>query len=76
MPTLFKTVIYIILMTFLIVLIGSILLEQFPQLQPLWEEFTVIVKEVYQSSKMKYGTIATVAIIVGVFIMIGTSRVR
>lgn len=72
----FKALIYIILMTFMIVIIGSVLLEQFPQLQPLWQEFTNIVADVYQSSKVKYGTVATIAIIAGVAVMIGTSRVR
>ncbi|WP_394237479.1 hypothetical protein [Niallia oryzisoli] len=71
----FKTLIYVVLMTFLIVILGSVLLEQFPQLMPLWNEFKAIIAELYESSKVKYGTIATIAIIVAVAMMIGTSRI-
>jgi len=71
----FKTLIYVVLMIFLIVILGSVLLEQFPQLVPLWNEFKAIIVELYESSKVKYGTIATIAIIVAVAMMIGTSRI-
>lgn len=63
-------------MIFLIVILGSVLLEQFPQLVPLWNEFKAIIAELYKSSKVKYGTIATIAIIVAVVMMIGTSHIR
>lgn len=71
----FKSLIYVVLMIFLIVILGSVLLEQFPQLVPLWNEFKAIIVELYESSKVKYGTIATIAIIVAVAMMIGTSRI-
>jgi hypothetical protein len=72
----FKTLIYVVLMIFLIVILGSVLLEQFPQLVPLWNEFKAIIGELYESSKVKYGTIATIAIIVAVIMMVGTSHIR
>jgi hypothetical protein len=63
-------------MIFLTVIIGSVLLEQFPELLPLWNEFKAIAVELYNSSKIKYGSIATVAIIAAVAILIGTSRIH
>ncbi len=70
----FKLIIYAVFMIFIIAVVGSILLEQFPQLIPLWNEFKSIVTEVYQSSKVKYGSIATIAIVAGVVILVGTSK--
>lgn len=69
----FKLIIYSIFMIFIIAIVGSIILEQFPQLVPLWEEFKRIIEELYQSSKVKYGSMATIAIIVGIIILVGTS---
>lgn len=71
--TMFKLIIYSIFMIFIIAIVGSIILEQFPQLVPLWEEFKRIIEELYQSSKVKYGSMATIAIIVGIIILVGTS---
>lgn len=70
----FRILLYAIFMIFIIAVVGSIILEQFPQLLPMWNEFKAILTEVYQSSKVKYGSIATVAIIVGVIILVGTSK--
>lgn len=70
----FRTLVSIILGVFLLTILGSILLETFPQLQPLWGEFKDIVVSLYESSKVKYGAIATVAIIVAVCIVFGTSN--
>jgi len=63
-------------MIFLTVIIGSVILEQFPELLPLWNEFKAITVELYNSSKVKYGSIATAAIIAAVAILIGTSRIH
>lgn len=70
----FKLVIGTILMIFLIVVIGSLLLEQFPTLVPLWEELKMHVVSLYESSLVKYGTITTLVLIVAIFIMVGSSK--
>ncbi|MEK5069587.1 hypothetical protein [Sporosarcina sp. FSL K6-1508] len=70
----FKLVIGTILMVFLIVVIGSLLLEQFPTLVPLWEELKMHVVSLYESSLVKYGTITTLVLIVAIFIMVGSSK--
>ena len=70
----FKLVIGTILMVFLIVVIGSLLLEQFPTLIPLWEELKMHVVNLYESSLVKYGTITTLVLIVAIFIMVGSSK--
>lgn len=70
---LFKAILGTIFGIFIVAIVGSIILETFPSLQPLWEEFKTIVVGLYESSKVKYGTLATVAIIVGLIILFGTS---
>lgn len=69
----FRLILGTILGIFLIVIVGSIVLETFPQLQPLWLEFKGIVVGLYESAKVKYGTMATVAIIVALILLFGTS---
>jgi|GEM_PF-2171601 len=69
-----KTILYVILMIFLISIIGNIVLETFPQLQPLWNEFKEIVVKLYQTAEVKYGTVVTILIIISIFILVGTSN--
>lgn len=61
-------------MIFLISIIGNIILETFPQLQPLWNEFKEIVVKLYQTAEVKYGTVVTILIIISIFILVGTSN--
>ncbi|MCB5935655.1 hypothetical protein LI012_12800 [Caldibacillus thermoamylovorans] len=70
----FRALFGVIFGIFFIVITGSIILEAFPQLQPLWEEFKNIVVSLYESSTVKYGTVVTVLIIIGLVILFGTSR--
>ncbi|WP_252502720.1 hypothetical protein [Sporosarcina sp. Marseille-Q4943] len=70
----FKLIIGTILMIFLIVVIGSLLLEQFPSLIPLWEELKMHVINLYESSLIKYGTVTTLVLIVAIFIVVGSSK--
>lgn len=69
-----KYILYTIFMIFIIATVGEILLEQFPQLQPLWEEFKDIITRLYESSKVRYGTVATIMIIIGIIILVSTSK--
>lgn len=69
----FRSILGAILGIFLVVIVGSIVLETFPQLQPLWNEFKQVVVDIYETSNVKYGTIATVAIIVAIAILFATS---
>lgn len=59
---------------FVLVVVGSILLDTFPQLLPLWEEFKHMVVSLYNVSKVKYGAAATVVIIVAIGILLGSSK--
>ncbi|GAE93045.1 hypothetical protein JCM21714_2078 [Gracilibacillus boraciitolerans JCM 21714] len=70
----FRMALQILLGLFLVIIVGSIILETFPQLQPLWQEFVDVVIGLYESSKVKYGTIATVGIIIAIGVLAGTSR--
>jgi hypothetical protein len=70
----FRALFGVIFGIFFIVITGSIILETFPQLQPLWGEFKNIVVSLYESSTVKYGTVVTVLIIIGLVILFGTSH--
>ena len=69
----FRSILYVLAMLVLVGVIGGILLEQFPSIQPLWEEFKAIFGELYESSKIKYGSIATIVLFIAVAILFGTS---
>lgn len=58
---------------FLLVIVGSVILEVFPQLQPLWDEFKRVVVDLYNASNVKYGTIATALIILAIILLVATS---
>lgn len=62
-----------ILFILLIMVVGSIVLEEFPQLQPLFEEMKMHVVNLYNISLVKYGSVATLCIAVAIFILVGSS---
>ncbi|MGG0656466.1 hypothetical protein [Rummeliibacillus pycnus] len=68
-----KGLLYFIAGIFVIVVAGSVVLENVPSLQPMWKEFQEIASNVYSDAKAKYGITGAVLLIVGVVIMIGTS---
>lgn len=70
----FKAVFTAIFMIFLICIVGSVILEQFPGLVPLWEELKMHITSLYEMSVVKYGTGVTFLIIVAIFILIGSSK--
>ena len=59
---------------FLVAIVGNVMLDMFPSLQPMWEEAKLVVSDLYHTSVGKYGIGATVVIIICIFIIIGTSR--
>ncbi|OZU89030.1 hypothetical protein CIL03_08410 [Virgibacillus indicus] len=63
-----------ILGIFLFLIVGSIVLEQFPSIQPLWEEFKGHIVGLYDMSLVKYGAITTFLIIIALFVVFGTSK--
>jgi len=70
----FRQVIGGLMLLLVLLIIGSLMLEQFPQLQPLFEEFKSHVVNLYNMSIVKYGMITTLFIIFGLFILFGSSR--
>ncbi|KIL74710.1 hypothetical protein [Bacillus badius] len=70
----FRLILGAILMIFLIAVIGTVILDQFPSLVPLWEEFKMHVVTIYNMSLVKYGAVPTLMIIIAVFILIGSSK--
>lgn len=62
------------LFIFLIMVIGGILLEEFPSLLPIWEEIKMHAVTLYDMSMARYGAVATILLIVAIFILIGSSK--
>lgn len=69
----FRTILTIVFMIFLIAVVGNVVLDQFPNLVPLWEEFKMHVVNIYNMSLVKYGALPTLLIIVAIVILFGTS---
>lgn len=64
----------IILFILLIMVVGSVILEEFPQLQPLFDELKMHAVNLYNISLVKYGSVTTVLLIVAIIVLIGTSK--
>ncbi|SOC21556.1 hypothetical protein SAMN05880501_11316 [Ureibacillus xyleni] len=72
----FKNILTIVAMILVITVVGSVLLDQFPTLQPIWNEFKEVVGSFYESSKVKYGVLTTVIFIVGIGILFASSTIK
>lgn len=67
-------IIGLVLVIFLFLVVGNVVLEEFPQVQPLWEELRQHVVNLYNMSIVKYGAMTTFLIIIAIFIVLGSSR--
>lgn len=56
-----------------IAIIGSMLLEQFPTLRPLWEEGKVWTSTLYRTVQAEYGTVVVIVFVIGIVAMFATS---
>ncbi|MFC2947572.1 MULTISPECIES: hypothetical protein [Virgibacillus] len=64
----------LILGIFLFLIVGSLVLEEFPSLQPLWEEFKAHIVQLYNMSLVRYGAVTTFVIIIAIFIVFGSNK--
>jgi len=64
----------LILGIFLFLIVGSLVLEEFPATQPLWEEFKGQVVQLYNMSLVRYGAVTTIVIIIAIFVVFGSNR--
>jgi len=64
----------LVLGIFLFLIIGSIILEQFPSIVPIWEEGKGHIVALYNMSLVKYGAITTFLIIIALFVVFGSSK--
>ncbi len=64
----------LILAIFLFLVIGSLILEQFPSVVPIWEEAKGHIVSLYNMSLVKYGAITTFLLIIAIFIVFGSSK--
>ncbi|MFD2760465.1 MULTISPECIES: hypothetical protein [Lentibacillus] len=59
---------------FLFLVVGSIILEEFPAIQPLWQEFKDAIVRLYDMALVRYGAVTTFLIIIAIFIVFGSSK--
>lgn len=55
------------------IFVGVILLETFPTLQPIWNEFKSLVAVTYNEVKVEYGALAAGVIAIGLLALAATS---
>lgn len=70
-----KVIFTIIIMVFFLLVAGSMVLDEFPAVQPVWGEIKQIGGDLYNSSMAQYGAVGTIILIAGLAILIGSSRV-
>ena len=58
----------------LVMVIGTIILQEFPGIQPLFDELKMHVVNLYNISLVRYGTLTTLVIIFAVFVLVGSSK--
>lgn len=63
-----------IFLILLVMVIGTIVLEEFPAIQPLFEELKMHVINLYNMSLVRYGSVTTIIIIVAIFVLVGSSK--
>lgn len=69
----FRIILGILLFIVLIMLVGTTILDEFPQLQPLFDELVMHTVTLYNLSIVKYGTVTTILFIIALIVLIGTS---
>jgi len=70
---LLRDIFFGMLMVFVILVVGSIILDQFPSLLPVWEAMQAHGKNLYDIALEEFGPTRTVLLIIGIIVLIGTS---
>lgn len=69
-----RGIIVILVMLFFFGFLGTMLLEEFPFFQPVFEEIKELGSTLYNTSLVKYGALPTIVLIIGLVIAIGSSK--
>lgn len=69
-----RFILFFLLFIVLIMFLGTIILDEFPQLQPLFDEMIMHTVNLYNLSIVKFGTVATLLFIIAIIVLIGTSK--
>lgn len=69
-----RFILFFLLFIVLIMFLGTIILDEFPQLQPLFDEMVMHTVNLYNLSIVKFGTVATLLFIIAIIVLIGTSK--
>jgi len=59
---------------FVIAMLGTIILDQFPGLHPAFEEVKVVGASIWNFLVVKYGPIPAILLVIGFALMIGSSK--
>lgn len=69
-----RFILFFLMFIVLIMFLGTIILDEFPQLQPLFDEMVMHTVNLYNLSIIKFGTVATLLFIIAIIVLIGTSK--
>lgn len=69
-----RFILFFLMFIVLIMFLGTIILDEFPQLQPLFDEMVMHTVNLYNLSIVKFGTVATLLFIIAIIVLIGTSK--
>jgi len=69
-----KTILYFILTIFVVLIIGSIVIEQFPFLQPIVDKGSNFISVAWDTAEVKYGTLVAGILVIGILLLFGDRR--
>jgi len=71
---LLRAILFTALFIVLILVVGTVILEEFPQTQPVFEEIKMHAVNLYDASIERYGTTITILLLIAIIIGIGSSK--
>lgn len=69
-----RVILQFIFVVFVIMIVGSVLIDTFPVLQPAVDEGMAIFRSLWDQSIVKYGTMTTVVIAIGLLFLLSGKK--
>ncbi|MBA2176888.1 hypothetical protein H0266_18570 [Halobacillus locisalis] len=70
----FKTLIGVIVLLAFVLIFGRVLMDQFPQLRPVWDEVALNLENAYNWISLEYGAMMSFAIVGGIVFLVFAKR--
>jgi len=69
-----RMILQFIFVVLIIMIVGSVLLDMFPSLQPAVDEGLAIFQSLWDQSILKYGTMTTVVVFIGILFLLSGKK--